>query len=264
MGVYYGRMFWDYVKQYVKSRMVYRTDFFVEMVSDLLNQLVSLLFIAVVFSKIPALSGWSKWEVLFVYGYFLIPNALFEAFWGNLWAVQDRYIIKGEMDRILTRPVYSLFQILMETMTLESLSGVLTGAFIMVYSGMQLHLHFHWYDLLVLVCLMLGSNFVYGGIYVVLASIGFWSDSKTGIIPLVYNFGSYGRYPVDIYNRPIRVLLTWVLPFAFVGVYPAMYFLHKPGWQVWTVLTPVVGMISMAIGIWVWNAGIKRYRGAGS
>lgn len=244
--------------------MVYRTDFIVELFSDVLNQVINLLFIFIVFAKVPSLAGWSKQEIIFIYGYFLIPNALFEAFWGNLWAVQDRYIIKGEMDRILTRPIYSLFQILMETMTLESLSGVVTGVAVMVYSGKQLHLHFHWYDIFAMLVLILGSNFVYGGIYVLLASIGFWTDSKTGILPLIYNIGSYGRYPVSIYNRPIRVLLTWILPFAFVGVYPVMYFLHKSNWQIWSALTPIMGFAFLTVGVLVWNTGIRRYRGAGS
>ncbi|UOF89926.1 ABC-2 family transporter protein [Fodinisporobacter ferrooxydans] len=262
--MFYTSICMDYMKQYMKSRMIYRTDFLVDFFSNLLNQCINLLFIFIVFAKVPTLSGWSREEIVFIYGYFLIPYAIFDTFWGNLWNVQDRYIIKGEMDRILTRPVYSLFQILLETMTLESLSGVITGIAVMVYSGNQLHLSFQWYDSFVLLLLVLGSNFVYGGIYVTLASIGFWTDSKTGIIPLIYNIGSYGRYPVDIYNKAIRALLTWVLPFAFVGVYPAMYFLHKPGYLLWTILTPIVGAIAMTIGIFVWNAGIKRYRGAGS
>lgn len=68
---------------------------------------------------------------------------------------------------------------------------------------------------------------MYGGIFVTLASFGFWSDAKSSIMPLMYNIGNYGRYPVDIYNRVIRFVLTFVLPFAFVGVYPAAYFLRK-------------------------------------
>ena len=52
----------------------------------------------------------------------------------------------------------------------------------------------------------------------------FWSDAKSSIMPLMYNIGNYGRYPVNIYNRVIRFILTFVLPFAFVGVYPAAYF----------------------------------------
>jgi ABC-2 type transport system permease protein len=162
------------------------------------------------------------------------------------------------------RPIHSLFQILLENMTLESLSGAISGAAVMIYSGMRIGIGFRWFDLVVLLVLIAGSIGVYGGIYVILASIGFWTDSKTGILPLIYNFSSYGRYPVNIYNRAIRVLLTWILPFAFVGVYPALYFLHKPGWFAWTILTPLMGLVMLTVGIMVWNAGVKRYRGAGS
>lgn len=262
--MYYTGILFDYVKQYMKSRIVYRADFLIELGSDFLNQLMNLLFIVIVFSKVPSLGGWSQDQILFIYGYYLLPFALFEAFWGNLYQVQEKYLIQGELDRVLVRPVHSLFQILMETMTLESLSGMITGAAIMIYSGSRLGMHFHAYDLLVTVGLVLGSNFVYGGIYVMLASIGFWTDSKTGLIPLIYNVGGYGRYPVNIYNRAIRILLTWVLPFAFVGTYPAQYFFRKEGWQYWTILTPVMGIVLMTIGVWVWNSGVKRYRGAGS
>lgn len=54
-----------------------------------------------------------------------MPFAIFSAFF-NIWDFNDRYIIKGEMDRILTRPIHSLFQIILERMELESLIGAIT------------------------------------------------------------------------------------------------------------------------------------------
>ena len=74
-------------------------------------------------------------------------------------------------------------------------------------------------------------------------SIGFWSDSRTDIMPTMYNISNYGRYPVDIYHRAIRFVLTWILPFAFVGVYPASYFLKKEEWYGYAFLTPVMGIL---------------------
>jgi hypothetical protein len=32
-----------------------------------------------------------------------------------------------------------------------------------------------------------------GSIFVALASIGFWSDAKTSIMPMMYNIGNYGK-----------------------------------------------------------------------
>ncbi len=105
---------------------------------------------------------------------------------------------------------------------------------------------------------------IYFGIYVSLTSLSLFSDSPTGILPLIWNIQNYGRYPVSIYNGIIRVVLTWVLPFAFVGFYPAAFFLRRDAFLTMALLTPVVGGILMLFGIWIWNVGVRRYRGAGS
>jgi ABC-2 type transport system permease protein len=136
----------------------------------------------------------------------------------------------------------------------------------MALSWSELGLPFQALDVLMLVVFIIGAVLIYGGMYIALTAISFYSDAPTGILPLMYNLQNYGRYPVNIYNKTIRFLLTWVLPFAFVGVIPASYFLgrHEDGLSSLALLTPVVGIVMLAIGLTVWNLGVKRYRGAGS
>jgi ABC-2 type transport system permease protein len=121
-----------------------------------------------------------------------------------------------------------------------------------------------WWSIPAIIILTLSAVAIYTGIYTILTSISFYSDAPTGILPLMYNIQGYGRYPVTIYNRAIQVLLTWIIPFAFVGVYPASLFLQKEGLSQMAFLTPVVGIVFFTIGIFSWNQGVKRYRGAGS
>jgi ABC-2 type transport system permease protein len=261
--VFYLSMFFQYIGQYMKTRLQYRADLIVEIASDVLFQTVNLIFILVVFGHTQLLNGWNREEIIFIYGFFLVPYAIFSTFF-NIWDFNDRYIIKGEMDRILTRPIHSLFQVILERMELESLFGVFTGIAVMVYAGSGLQLSFHWYDPFVFVVMVLGGAFVYAGIFIMLASIGFWSDARTSIMPMMYNIGNYGRYPVDIYNKIIRFVLTWILPFAFVGVYPASYFLGKTDWYLYAFLTPVIGVSFLTLSVILWNHGVKKYRGAGN
>ncbi|MFX3623306.1 MAG: ABC transporter permease [Ectobacillus sp.] len=259
----YVQLFLQYAGQYLKTKLQYRGDLIVGLMSDLLMQAVNLVFILVVFGHTQMLKGWAREEIIFIYGFFLVPFALFSAFF-NIWDFNDRYIVKGEMDRILTRPIHSLFQIVLERMDLESLVGGITGIIIMIYASVQLQLSFHWYDFILFLLMVVGGALVYGGIFVSLASIGFWSDAKSSIMPLMYNIGNYGRYPVNIYNRVIRFILTWILPFAFVGVYPASYFLGKKEWYMYAFLTPVMGLLFFTLAVLIWNKGVKRYRGAGN
>lgn len=256
-------LFFEYLKQYSKTRLIYRWDFLAQFVTDLMFQGFNLIFILIAFSHTTQLKGWTQGEVIFIYGYFLIPWAFFAAFF-NIWTFNDRYIIQGELDRVLTRPVHSLLQVLMENMTPESLLGVINGLIVMVWGMSTMELKWAWYDLILFVFFVFGGVAVYGGINVALMSISLYTDSKNDIQPIIFNIGNYGRYPVNIYHRLIQIVLTWVLPFAFVGFYPASFFLDRHEWRYFALLTPVVGMIVLLLGLYCWNRGIRHYRGAGN
>lgn len=261
----YMTLMLEYLKNYVKTRLTYRADFWVEVFSDLLQQGMNLVFILVVFQHTPLLGGWSQAEVIFVYGFFMIPYGVFSSFF-SIWNFSERYIVKGEMDRVLTRPAHSLFQVLLENVDPPSLVGSFVGAIIMAVCWNDLGLVLHWTDLFVLIVFIIGAVFIYGGIYTGLSAISFFSDAPTGIVPLIYNIQNYGRYPINIYNKMIRFVLTWMLPFAFVGVIPASYFLapKEDNIALLAMLTPLMGAIVFGVGLTVWNIGVKRYRGAGS
>lgn len=261
--MFYLGLFFDYLKQYLKTKMTYRLDLVNELISDFIFQIVNLVFILVVFQHTSFINGWSRDEIIFIYGFFLIPYAIFTTFF-NLWEFQEKYIIKGEMDRILTRPAHNLFQVMLETMEPEALAGAITGLIIMGYASINMGLTFTWYDPFIFILLVLSGVFIYGGIYTAISAIGFFSDSKTGISPMIWNIQNYGRYPVDIYNSVIRFILTWILPFAFVGVYPSSYFLGREELYMYVWLTPIMGIVFFGMGLFVWNLGVKNYRGAGS
>ncbi len=261
---YYLAVGFRYMVQYLKGRLAYGADFWTGVFSDLVYQAANLLFLIVVFDHVPAVHGWRREEMLFVYGYFLLPYALFSATAANLWEFADRYVVRGEMDRVLTRPLPALFQVLLETFEPEALLGLLTGAGLMLWCGSRLDVAWRWWDGPALLALVAGSTMIYFGIYVALASVAFWADGRTGLIPLMWNLNSYGRYPVEVYPGVLRLLLTWVLPLAFAGFYPAAYLLRHGAWRAYALLTPFVGATVFALGLLCWRAGITRYRGAGS
>ncbi|GIP34605.1 ABC transporter permease [Paenibacillus sp. J2TS4] len=261
--MFYVSLFWDYLKNYMKTRLTYRADFWIEVLSDLLFQGMNLFFILAVFLHTDLLGGWTQAEILFIYGFFMVPYGIFSCFF-NLWNFTERYIVKGEMDRILTRPAYHLSQLVLENMDPASLIGSLAGMVIMGYAWTQLDLSLAWYDPLIFILLLIGAILIYLGVYASLTAVSFFIDAPTGILPLMWNIQNYGRYPVNVYNRIIKALLTWIIPFAFVGFYPAAYFLDRDNWAITALLTPLVGLIFAGIGLSIWNYGVSKYRGAGS
>ena len=120
-------LFSDYFTQYLKVRVSYRGDFFISVATSLAATIFALGFVLVLFHKVPQLADWSFKEVLFLYGFSLIPFGLFNILSLNLYDFGNKYIIEGKFDRVLMRPVSSLFQVLFETFRIESFQEVSTG-----------------------------------------------------------------------------------------------------------------------------------------
>src|SRR2546427_752100 len=134
------RLFLLYFVQYTKVRLAYRADFFIAFFSSMGATVLGFGFLLVLFTKIPRLEDWSFYEVLFLYGFSLIPLGLFNVISWNLYEFGDLYIIQGRFDRILLRPVDSLFPVLFEKFRIESLQEAVTGLLVIAVCAGRLHL----------------------------------------------------------------------------------------------------------------------------
>jgi ABC-2 type transport system permease protein len=254
---------WAYLLMLLKARLAYRADFFVQVGSDVLLQAVDIIFLLVLFSRIRGLGGWSFEEALFIYGFFLIPFALFNATFAALSAVGPRYLLRGELDRVLLRPIGSFLQVQLELLRPQALNGVMVGIIVIGVASGRLGLSWSAVDIVVATTGIVGAWLVYGGIYVAIASVNFWTQDRAGLFPLAYNLITFGRYPMTLYPAFIRFILTFMLPYGFLAFYPAAGLMREE-FRMIGLLTPLVGVLTFALGLSLWRLGTLRYEGAGS
>lgn len=259
MSIYGG-----YFAQFVKSRMIYRADFLVDTLANLVSLGIQLSVLSVLFGKITAMKGWSYEQVLFIYGFSLLPLGLFNLVSINLYRFSERYIIEGEFDRVLLRPVNPLAQVLFSSFGMGGLNELALGSAVMVYAALGLDLRLGPIDLLLLPVFAVSACAVYNGVFLGLISVSFWMEDRMGLAPPVYNIIRFSRYPVTIFSPLVRLFLTFVMPFAWVAFYPSTWFVGEPGFRSPALLTPLVGGLTFGLGYLVWSRGIRRYASTGS
>jgi ABC-2 type transport system permease protein len=176
----------------------------------------------------------------------------------------DRYLIEGRFDRVLVRPVGSVFQVLFESFRLESLQETITGLVGVVWASRRLGLTFSAADVVLFVVWAGCGAVIYLSIFIGLTATSFWIEDRIGIVPPVFNLMQFGRYPLTIYDGWIRFTLSFVIPFAFATFYPTARFLKKSELEGWFWGVPVVAAITLSISLAVWNAGTRRYHSTGS
>ena len=231
-----------FVVQELKRMMEYKGDFIVGVIGFLMVQCSNLLFLWIIFNNIPNLLGWSLNEVVFIYGFSLIPKGIDHLFFDNLWAIGHFTVRKGDFDKYLTRPVNTLVHVLFEKLQIEwSVFKVLLG-----------------------IAAVFFATFIFTGIKIITASVAFWKKRSGNIIYMVYMFNDFAKYPVTIYNEVIKNLITYIIPFAFTAYFPALYLLtgENPLYNVG--MTVLMSLALMSLGVFVWHRGIRAYESAGS
>jgi ABC-2 type transport system permease protein len=243
----------SYFAQYAKVRVSYRGDFFISAATSMAATIFSLGFVLVLFSRIPSLSNWRMEEVVFLYGFSLIPFGLFNVFSLNLYEFGATYIMEGKFDRVL----FDAFRI-------ESLQEVVIGLAVVIWASRHLHYHWHALDILLLAFFSLCGGLIYISVFLFLSTFSFWFEDRIGIHPPFWNLLAFGRYPLSIYSGYIQFLLSWIIPFGFATFYPASRLLGRPEFRIYAFLIPVVAAATFAVAVTSWRIGLRRYSSTGS
>jgi ABC-2 type transport system permease protein len=254
----------DYFMQYAKVRISYRGDFFISLATSMAATIFSLGFVVVLFQKATQLAGWRLEEVVFLWGFTQIPYGLFNVISLNLYDFGNNYIIEGKFDRVLLRPISSLFQVLFETFRIESLQEVATGIFCMWWASQ--HLGIHWTAGKVLTLLFFGicAAIIYVSMFLMLSTVSFFWEDRIGVHPPVWNLIAFGRYPLSIYSGVVQFFLCWIVPFGLASFYPSVRLLGRTVTPEYLPLVPVVSAVFLTIAISLWNFGTRHYSSTGS
>lgn len=265
-----------FIKQDLKKIMEYKVDFLLGAIGFLMTQAVQIFCLGIIFSAIPALcvksngaviDSWTFNEVLFIYGFSLIPKGIDHLLYDNLWGLGYWIVDKGDFDKYLTRPIYSWFYVLCEKFCVDALGDLIVGVALIVYSLMsmpsQTVSNINPLRIIPIMLVMPFAIMIFTSIKTGTAAISFWTKRSGHITHMCYMTNEFAKYPAKIYNTFVKTVITYILPFALTAYYPAIYLLR--GEAVWSLfVTVIVSAVLFFISQLIWRRGISAYESAGS
>lgn len=261
---WYFKLYGMFLSQYIKAIMHSRTDFFIGFFAFFLIQFGGIAFLALVFRQIPSLLGWSFYELLFIYGFANIPRGIDHMFTDYLWILSGDVIVHGEFDRYLLRPIHPLFQIVAQRFQPDGIGEVIIGILLVIYASSQADISFTFGKIMLMLIMILLATLIYTSIKLFLASLAFWIKRSQSILFMFYSISDFAKYPITIYHKFIRTLITYIVPFALTAYIPASYFLGASSLLESLGLTALISLIAMTIALFTFNCGMKRYESAGN
>jgi ABC-2 type transport system permease protein len=253
-----------------RAQLQYRAAFFFEIVATAIS--ISSFFgaLALVFQRFGSLGGWRLGEIAFLWGMvelsFGLMDMIFSGFDPTDFGQQVR---RGSFDQLLLRPVSITLQVLGSKFVLRRLGRIIQG---MVIFGLALYLadiQWSWVKVAYLPLVIASLICFFGGLFIVGATITFWTVESIEVINIfTYGGSELMGYPMHIYQDWLRRFFTYVIPAALLNYYPALFFLDKadpfrlPAFV--PFLAPLVGPALLALALAFWRYGINHYQSTGS
>jgi len=267
--MHYFKLYVEFVKVKIMGIAEYRQAFIVGALAQFVGYGAQFLLLWLLLDRFDSINGWSKYEVILLFSFNLISYALAAFFLFNPTMNLSTMIKNGTFDEVLTKPLNSLLYLVCREFNSAYFSHLLLAGGFMTLAFTNLGISFSVLQLLFLIVTLIGAALIQGGLMLLIAVPAFWIVENSGLLDLFFRQArNFIQYPISIYNNVMQIILTFVLPYAFINFFPAQFFLGKDDFTIFHAsfqyLTPVVGLLVMAIAYFVWLVGIKNYKSTGS
>ncbi len=252
----------------LRGQMQYRASFLMLSAAHFSTFASEFLTVWALFDRFGSIDGWSFAEVALFYGLVNIAFALAEGF-GRGFDTFSQMVRSGEFDRVLLRPRNTALQIAGRELQLTRVGRLAAGAIVLAWSAASLSVAWTLPRILLLLLSIAGGACLFVGLFVLQATLCFWSTESLEIMNTVtYGGVETAQYPVTIYRDWFRKFFTYVVPLAAFSYYPALAILGRQdvlgSTRLFQVLAPLIGVAFLAMALQVWRIGVRHYHSTGS
>ena len=238
------------------------------LISNPLQFIMGFAIIKFVVESFGEINGWTYGQLAFLYGISVISHALSMIFFVQGWFM-GYFVIEGEFDRYLTRPLGVLYQFFFTNINVFGITDLIPGILVFIYGCVKCSVHFTPLFVLQVLVLLIGATLIRGGIYILLGSTSFHTRSAV-------DFGQYTQeimdkttmYPISMYPEIMQFVLTFIIPIGWVSFYPVSGLLGIGNSLYNGMLLPLitlgVGVLVMVIAGLYFTTGLKKYESAGN
>ncbi len=266
--MFYVSLFSKFVKVRWRAQMEYPAPFLMGVFAQWVGYGAQYAAMWLMVTTFGTMAGWKPMEVMFLYAMNILSYALAASLMLNVCNTLPEAARSGGFDDILLKPVNSLIYSLSTNISTSYASHIALSIAVMAASLHGLGIAMAPAKILWLAVSVAGSAMIHLSAMILTAAPSLVFIGSKGWSFLYWDMEEFIHYPVSIYGRPLQILLTFILPYAFIAFYPAQFFLSIDDTLMFPAffqfLSPVVGLCMLGIAALVWHRCVNRYESTGS
>lgn len=257
------KLYLEYLSIQIKSIMEYKKDFIISIFSQILSSTFAFITIIFLFEKFGNIKGYEFKEILICFVISYAGFALAECFFRGFDHF-NIYLSNGEFDRMLVRPRNILLQVIGGKIELSKFGRTIVGITILIILLATTPELLKFDKIITIILMLIGTIIIYACLFVLKAGITFFTTQSLEIMNIFTDGGrDLAQYPLDIYNKIIKNIFTFIIPLAFVNYYPLLYIIGRSNNKL-CIFAPLLTLLFIIPCYIIWKIGVRKYKSIGS
>lgn len=254
-----------YIKMHLKSTAQYKANSIILAFSNILVSIAELLSIGILFSSFQRVGEWGFYETALMFGIVTSTFAIAECF-GRGFDEFASLIKNGELDRLLVRPINSIYQIFCSKIEFVKLTRVIFGFAICLIAIFNLGIVWSVTKVLVLIATFICGCLVCLGVMIIGAGISVFTVENLEFLNIITNGAKeISYYPINVYNKWLARFFTFVIPMACFNYLPISYLMGYGNLPMWLcAISPVIGSLFIVPCMLFFKWALKHYQSTGT
>ncbi len=247
----------------LQSQIALRSTFGASLffIAKLLRFFLFIVFLVLIEQNVKTIAGYSLWQMILFYATFNLIDTIPQALFREVYRFRQ-YIVEGNFDYILTRPISPLFRSLLGGSDILDAPIVILSLFLVILSVINIG-NITTPEILLFSVLTINGLAIALAFHIFTLCMGILTTSVDHTIMVYRDLTQLGRFPVDIYLQPIRGILTFVVPIGIMMTFPplALMNLLKPEL---IIISFIFSFGFLFASLKFWQYSITKYQSASS
>ncbi len=257
----YGRIWLRTASMAVQAQLTYRLGSLGFLLGKMIRLVFFFAFVIAIFNHVQTVAGYSLAETALFFLTFNLVDMAAQILFRGVYGAR-RTVTEGDFDFYLIQPCSPLFRMVCSTVDFLDLVTIVP---VLVMVGMVFAR---------LPPLGLGRYLAYGAltvnavvlvfaVHVLVAALAVRTQEMENAIWIYRDVMFMGKFPVDVYARPVRWALTFALPIAVMTTFPAKALLGilSPAWAAYSV---ALAAAAVALSLRFWRGSVALYTSSSS
>lgn len=219
-----------------------------------------LALIYIVFGRVSSIKGYSLDQVIIFFLTFNLVDTLSQILFREVY--RFRYLVtSGSLDQILIKPYHPFVRVLIGGVDFLDLIVffpylALTAWYMTQAGGLT-------YGGILLYALLVGNAFIIAAAFHILAlAVGILTTEVDHTMMIYRDLTSMGRFPMAIYQEPVKTIFTFIIPIGVMMTFPAQ--------ALFGLLTAkhmvaafVLSSSLFGLSLFIWNRALREYQSWG-